>query len=110
MHWQPSDTYVAACLRPFSTYAEGREHERYCEHCQRIIHGEPESEEMTTMPKTTDDLLAKLVSDFLKKYVPLPHMLEATVELGNICGEAMREGVRMNALAELQADIESSHE
>ena len=52
---------------------------------------------MPLKPKTTDDPLAKRVSAFLLKYIPLPLTLEATKELGEICGEAMREGVRMQA-------------
>jgi hypothetical protein len=35
------DTYVSACCQPFSSYAEGRQHERDCERCQRILRGEP---------------------------------------------------------------------
>ena len=42
--WDYTDTYIAACLRPFSTYAEGREHQAFCEHCQRILRGEAEPE------------------------------------------------------------------
>ena len=45
MTWNHTDIYIARCLRPFRTHAEGREHELYCEHCQRIKRGEPEPEE-----------------------------------------------------------------
>jgi hypothetical protein len=56
MIWNYTDIYVAACLRPFNTHREGREHERECPECQGIILGnllndepepdlEPEEEE-----------------------------------------------------------------
>lgn len=44
--WDYTDIYVAACLRPFNTHAEGRAHERDCPQCQAIIRGEPEESEM----------------------------------------------------------------
>ncbi len=50
MSWDYTDIYVAACLRQFSTHREGREHERGCPECQRIIHGEPAQE-----PEEEDD-------------------------------------------------------
>ncbi|MGH9930998.1 MAG: hypothetical protein ACREA9_17460 [Pyrinomonadaceae bacterium] len=54
--WDYTDTYIASCLRPFSTRAEGVEHERHCEHCQRILRGEPEPEEEDEDDdETTDD-------------------------------------------------------
>jgi hypothetical protein len=45
MTWIPSDTYIASCLRPFNTHAEGRRHELDCPECQAIIRGEPEEAE-----------------------------------------------------------------
>ena len=58
------------------------------------------------MPTKPTDQLAIRVSDFIMKFVPVPLILEATRELGEICGEAMREGVRMKAQAELEAKRE----
>lgn len=43
--WDYTDIYVAACLRPFNTHSEGREHERDCPECQRIIRGESDEVE-----------------------------------------------------------------
>lgn len=33
------DVYVAACLRVFSSYRAGRDHERDCSECRRYIDG-----------------------------------------------------------------------
>jgi len=44
IEWKPSDTYVARCGRCFSYHYEGWAHERYCEQCQRIAHGELDDE------------------------------------------------------------------
>ena len=62
--WDYTDIYVAACLRPFNTHAEGREHERWCPECQGIIRGEPEAD------MSQDDIL-ELLS-------------EAAVEISNL--------------------------
>lgn len=40
MNWTYSDTYIAACLAPFNSRAEGVRHERECPDCQRVIRGE----------------------------------------------------------------------
>lgn len=48
MSWNYTDIYVAACLRPFNTHREGREHERECPFCQAIIRGEPDEEELSS--------------------------------------------------------------
>ncbi len=45
MSWDYTDIYVAACLRQFSTHREGREHERDCPECQRIILGGDDPDE-----------------------------------------------------------------
>ena len=59
----------------------------------------------TTTPKTKtiDDPLAKRLTRFVLKYVAPRLLPEATRELAEICLEAMREGVRMKAQAELEA-------
>lgn len=38
------DTYIAACLEPFSSHLAGVEHERNCLRCQAIIRGEDREE------------------------------------------------------------------
>jgi len=42
------DTYIAACLKPFSSHRAGVEHERNCPRCQAIIRGEDDQEEDET--------------------------------------------------------------
>ena len=53
MDWNYTDIYIAACLRPFNTHAEGRRRERDCPECQRIIRGEPDEDEASDLEEET---------------------------------------------------------
>ncbi|MGH9930999.1 MAG: hypothetical protein ACREA9_17465 [Pyrinomonadaceae bacterium] len=61
---------------------------------------------MTTKQPTTDDQLAARVSAFLCDYVGHWQQAQAAEELGQICADAMREGARMKAIADLEAKRE----
>ena len=54
--WNHENVYVSACLQVFGTHLSGRNHEKHCPECQRIIRREPlEDEEIDDDDRHCDD-------------------------------------------------------